>query len=157
MTNTSGYIETEKVEQYLDELLYQYRFSRTELAKILHAEVDDVRNGVDGLSLEQEKSLANFRFHVTFFNKQLGYKDKSMVADWFFKPFHDNFICSPFDVYMKEGFCAVRDVIHDRNIEKHLRIFYPEYKKSNQVIIPTVLGDGQVIFSVCENMDNIKR
>ena len=150
MTSPTRHIETEKLEKDLDQLLNEYRFSRTELAKIIRAEVDDLQHGIDNLTFEQENKLANFRFHIGVFNKLLGYEDASMTADWFFKPLDDNFICSPFDLYMKEGYSGVRDIFQADSPADHLRRFYPEYRKSNQVVVPVLLGDGRVVFSVCE-------
>lgn len=75
MTSPTRHIETEKLEKDLDKLLNEYRFSRTELAKIIRAEVDDLQHGIDDLIFEQENKLVNFRFHIGVFNKLLGHED----------------------------------------------------------------------------------
>lgn len=139
------YIPNDRLEKYLDELLDDYGFSRTELAKILHADVDDVRSGIGQLTLEQEKALGNFNIHMKMISNILHHKeDPRMTADWFFKKIDDDLICSPFDMYMKHGFVAVRDMIKDIDQAAHIRKFYPEYVKTQQEVVPVVMGDGTV-------------
>lgn len=141
------YIPNDRLEKYLDELLHDYGFSRTELAKILHADVDDIRSGIGQLTLEQEKTLANFNGHMKIINNRLHHKeDPRMTADWFFKNIDDDLICSPFDMYMTHSFSAVRDMLRDVDLDQaeHIRKFYPEYVKTQQEVVPVVMGDGTV-------------
>ena len=141
------YIPNDRLEKYLDELLHDYGFSRTEIAKILHADVDDVRSGIGQLTLEQEKTLVNFTMHMKTISNILDHKeDPRMTADWFFKNIDDDLICSPFDMYMTHSFSAVRDMLRDADLDQaeHIRKFYPEYVKTQQEVVPVVMGDGTV-------------
>lgn len=139
------YIPNDRLEKYLDELLHDYGFSRTELAKILHADVDDIRSGIGQLTLEQEKTLGNFNIHMKTVSNILDHKeDPRMTADWFFKNIDDDLICSPFDMYMTHGYISVREMIGDVDQAAHIRKFYPEYVKTQQEVVPVVMGDGTV-------------
>lgn len=148
------YIPNDRLEKYLDELLHDYGFSRTEIAKILHADVDDIRSGIGQLTLEQEKTFGNFTLHMKMISNILDHQeDPRMTADWFFKNIDDDLICSPFDMYMTHGFLAVRDMIRDVDQAAHIRKFYPEYVKTQQEIIPVVMGDGTVRLVVKNQYD----
>lgn len=150
-------ISNEKLEEYLHELLYDYGFSRTELARILHADVDDVRNGVTELTLEQEKSLVSFYIHIGTIKYILNHQDPRMTADWFFKNIgdhdDDDVICSPYDLYMVHNFTAVKNMLKSSNYVEYILTFYPEYQKTQQEVVPVVMGDGTVRLVVKREQD----
>lgn len=144
MDNTITRRNKDDTEKRLTALLDDYRFSRTELSRILNIDVEIIREGAESFTMKQEDTIMHFHFYMGIFNKILNHQDYSMTADWFFKNIDDAVICSPFDMYMTHGYIAVRDMIRDVDQVAHIRKFYPEYVKTHQEIVPVVMGDGIV-------------
>lgn len=144
MDNTITRRNKNDVEKRLAVLLDEYRFSRTELSRIVNIDVDIIREGAESFTMKQEDAIMNFHFYIGIFNKILNHQDYSMTADWFFANIDDDLICSPFDMYMTHGYISVRDMIRDVDQVVHIRKFYPEYVRTHQEIVPVVMGDGTV-------------
>lgn len=135
-------IDNAEVQEYLDKLLNQYCFSRTEISTILQLSRAALKD-VTMFEPEQKEQLAAFYYHIRMINNLLDHQDEpEQTSSWFTTRLHQDFTCTPCDIYLKNGFFAVLSILQNDDTEQYLQKFYPEYKKNGRKTILVTAEDG---------------
>ena len=135
-------IDNAKAQEYLDKLLNQYCFSRTEISTILQLSRTALKD-VTTFTSEQKEQLAAFYYHIRMINNLLDHQDKpEQTSSWFTTRLHKDFTCTPCDIYLKNGFLAVLSILQNDDTEQYLQKFYPEYRKNGRKTTLVTAEDG---------------
>lgn len=135
-------IDNAKAEEYLDKLFNQYCFSRTEISTILQLSRTELKD-VTAFTPEQKEHLAAFYYHIRMINNLLHHQDEpEQTSSWFTTRLHQDFSCTPHDIYLKNGFLAVLSILQNEDTEQYLQKFYPGYKKNGRKTTLVTAEDG---------------
>lgn len=146
MSTTTREMNNSTVQKQMKKLVEHYEFSLTELSHILKINTNTLRDGFNNpnVLIEQEqKNIDRFTFHIRLINLMLEQDENPRrTSRWFFENLDDNYTCTPRDIYVQQGFIALRDLLQAEDKTVYLNEHHPEYKELNK-FKPVIAEDGE--------------